>query len=493
MQSVDNLMINEKSYCPKSYNCPIPYTPAVTPLTLCSQNNHEIVLQRKQLPKLFSKENNPPNCSPRKTIPQIVLQGKQSLKLFSIENILLFLQKKCSMDILIRTYKRRLADTDTRFHRYLFSQIDWQQPLIGIKGQRGVGKTTLMLQRIKATDPTGETSFYASVDNIWFSNHSLIDLVEELLKRKVTHLYLDEVHRMPQWELQIKNIYDSYPNLHVVFTGSSLLVIDHSIGDLSRRVAMYNMHGLSFREFLLFEGYEAPEIKNLSDILYSHESIAASISSSLNVLPLFKKYLERGYYPFYKSMKLDDYYNRLVQTVSTVIDSDIPSVEKRIDYETLIKAKRLVSIISGSLPYIPNMTTLSGLMGASRGQIIKLFDLLDRAGIIRQLFVAVNSPKSLAKPQKILLGNTSLMYALDQPHIGAVRESAFASFLSVDHSLGFPKDGDFIVDGRYLFEIGGKGKGFAQIRNIPDSFVVADDIEFGFANKIPLWLFGFLY
>lgn len=397
------------------------------------------------------------------------------------------------MEILIRTYKRRLAEVETRIHRFLFSEIDWEQPLIGIKGQRGVGKTTMMMQRIKASDPLGEKSFYVSLDNLWFADHSLIDLAENVLKRGVTHLYLDEVHRFPGWERQVKNLYDSYPELHVVFTGSSLLEIDYSIGDLSRRVSMYQLPGLSFREFLMFEGYEAPEKLQLSDVLYAHETLAPSISARLNVLPLFKRYLEKGYYPFYKSMKLNDYYSRLEQTVTTVIESDIPAVENKIDYETLIKAKRLVSIISGSLPYIPNISTLSGVMGTGRNQILKLFDLLDRAGIIRQLFVSAGGPKSLAKPQKILLNNSSLMYALDAPQIGAARESTFASLLSVDHRVEFAKDGDFIIDGRYLFEVGGKGKGFAQIRNIPDSFVVADDIEFGMGNKIPLWLFGFIY
>lgn len=397
------------------------------------------------------------------------------------------------MDTLIRTYKRRLANVDTRIHRFLFYEIDWEQPLIGIKGQRGVGKTTLMLQRIKDIDPRGEKSFYVSLDNLWFADHSLIDLAEGILTKGITHLYLDEVHRFPGWERQIKNLYDSYPELHVVFTGSSLLEIDHSIGDLSRRVSMHTLPGLSFREFLMFEGYEVTERLQLSDILYSHETIAPSISARLNVIPLFKRYMEKGYYPFYTSMRQDDYYNRLEQTVTTVIESDIPAVEKRIDYETLIKAKRLVSIISASLPYIPNMTTLSGVMGTNRTQLLKLFDLLDRAGIIRQLFISVARPKALGKPQKILLDNSSLMYALNSPLIGASRESTFASFLSVGHEVGFAKDGDFVIDNRYLFEVGGKGKGFAQIRNIPDSFVAADDIEFGFGNKIPLWLFGFLY
>lgn len=397
------------------------------------------------------------------------------------------------MDILRQRYRKLLSDVKTDIHRFLYYGIDWSQPLIGIKGQRGVGKTTLMLQRIKETDPSGEASFYSSLDNLWFAEHSLIDLAETLIREGVANLYLDEVHRLPGWERQIKNLYDMYPELHVVFTSSSLLVIDHSIGDLSRRASMYFLPGLSFREFLMFEGKTPAERLTLADILYSHETIAPSISSGINILPYFRKYMSKGFYPFYKSMRTDDYYSRLEQTISTVVDSDIPAVENKIDYETLIKAKRLIGIIAGSQPYQPNMSTLAGLVGTNRSQLVKLFDLLDRAGIIRQVFATASTPKSLAKPQKILLNNSSLMCALDSPKIGAERESTFASFLSVDHRVGYAKDGDFIIDNRYLFEIGGKGKGFAQIRDIPDSFVAADDIEFGFGNKIPLWLFGFLY
>lgn len=397
------------------------------------------------------------------------------------------------MDILKRRYRKLLSEVRTDIHRFIYHEIDWSQPLIGIKGQRGVGKTTLMLQRIKEIDPSGDASFYASLDNLWFAEHSLIDLAEKLIDEGVANLYLDEVHRMPGWERHIKNLYDSYPELHVVFTSSSLLVIDHSIGDLSRRVSMYTLPGLSFREFLMFEGIDVFDRLSLSDILYSHETIAPSISSRIDILSYFRKYLVKGYYPFYQSMRTDDFYGRLEQTVSTVIDSDIPAVENKIEYETLIKAKRLIGIIAGAQPYQPNMNTLAGLMGTNRSQLLKLFDLLDRAGIIRRIFSGVNSPKSLAKPQKILLNNSTLMSALGSPFIGAQRECTFASVLSVGHSVGLAKEGDFIVDGRYLFEIGGKGKGFAQIRDIPDSFVASDDIEFGFGNKIPLWLFGFLY
>lgn len=397
------------------------------------------------------------------------------------------------MDILRQRYKRLLSEVRTDIHRFLYYEIDWTQPLIGIKGQRGVGKTTLMLQRIKEADPAGNVSFYASLDNLWFSDHNLIELAEALIAQGVSNLYLDEVHRLPGWERQIKNLYDSYPELKVVFTSSSLLVIDHSIGDLSRRASMHTLPGLSFREFLMFEGKEPFDRLTLKDILYSHETIAPVISSRVDVSGYFRQYLSKGYYPFYRSMGIEDYYGRLEQTISTVVDSDIPAVENKIDYETLIKAKRLIGIIAGTQPYQPNMTTLAGLMGTNRGQLLKLFDLLDRAGIIRQVFTTLTTPKSLAKPQKILLNNSTLMCALGTPMIGAQRESTFASFLSVDHQVGFAKDGDFIVDNRYLFEIGGKGKGFAQIREIPDSFVAADDIEFGFGNKIPLWLFGFLY
>lgn len=397
------------------------------------------------------------------------------------------------MEVLTYRYKKLLAQTDTKIHRHLFYEIDWTQPLIGIKGQRGVGKSTMMMQRIKESDPSGENSFYASLDNLWFADHTLIDFAEQMIKMGVSHLYLDEVHKFPGWERQIKNINDSYPELSVVFTSSSLLEVDHSIGDLSRRVSLHHLPGLSFREFLLFEGIDAGNKLTLSDILYSHESIAPSIAGKIQVLPMFKAYMDKGFYPFYRNMRPSDYHNRLQQIVSTVIESDIPAVEKRIEYETLLKAKRLVAIIAASLPYIPNLVTLAGLMGTNRNQLLKLFDLLDRAGIIRQFFSSVKNPKSLGKPQKILLNNSSLMHAMENPQIGASRESTFASFLSVDHEVGFAKDGDFMVDGRYLFEIGGKGKGFAQIRNIPDSFVAADDIEFGFENKIPLWLFGFLY
>lgn len=398
------------------------------------------------------------------------------------------------MDVLVRRYRKLIDATNTEIKRFIYDDIDWNQPLIGIMGQRGVGKTTLMLQRIKLSFPDITKAFFVTLDSIWFGQHTLLELADSLIEKfGVTHIFLDEVHKLPGWQQQIKNLYDLYPELHIVFTSSSLLVMDYSIGDLSRRAAMYQLPGLSFREFLMFEGKDVYDKVSLEDILYSHQHIASQISEGVNIVSLFHKYMEVGCYPFYHTMKRDDYYNRLYQVVTAVIESDIPAIENKIEYETLIKAKRLVSIVSGSLPYQPNLSTLTGVMSTNRAQLVKLFDLLERGGIFRQLFNVTKSPKTLGKAQKILLNNSSLMYALEKPNIGAARECAFAQMVSVGHKINYAKIGDFTVDERYIFEIGGKGKGFAQIRNIPDSFVVADNMEVGIENRIPLWLFGYLY
>lgn len=396
------------------------------------------------------------------------------------------------MDILKKIFKNLLKTTNLRLIRSAYDSIDWSQPLIGIMGQRGVGKTTLMLQRIKLTDPEGSFSFYASLDNLWFADNNLFELVERLSEQGVTNFYFDEVHRLPGWERQIKNLYDSYPEFKIVFSGSSLLAIDYSIGDLSRRALLYPLQGLSFREFLLFEGVEPGDVLNLEDILYNHVAKAGEIAQRIDILRYFKKYMAVGYYPFYKTMTTTDYYIRLNRVVTTIIDSDIPAVEKNIEYETLIKAKRLVNIIAGGFPYTPNISSLAGVMGCSRTQLLRLLDLLVRAGIIRSIYAGALSPNSLAKPQKILLNNTSLMQALDSPLIGTERECAFASFLSPRYQLNYSRTGDFMVDRRYIFEVGGKNKKFNQIKDIPDSFLVVDDIAVGYENRIPLWLFGFL-
>lgn len=397
------------------------------------------------------------------------------------------------MESITKQYATILKYVSTQYVRNVYHEISWKARLIGIKGARGVGKTTLMLQRILLAFPDKSKALYVSLDNLWFANHNLIDLATWAENEKITHLFLDEVHRLPGWERQIKNVYDTFPSLHIVFTGSSMLEIDHSIADLSRRCLMYAMHGLSFREYLGFQGYQHLEI-SLSDILQKHERLAEKISKDKDILKLFKKYLRHGFYPFYTTEKEGDYWLRVGQMISTVIDYDMPAVEN-LEYQTLLKTKQLLAIMAAQAPSDINITATSSAMDISKNHLIKLLSLLDRAQILRLLYYKEErNPKSMAKPKKVLLSNPSLLYALGYADKGKVRESFFAAMMAnAKHAIGYPLQGDLLVDGRYLFEVGGSGKGYAQIRNLPDSFVAADDIPVGFGNKIPLWIFGFMY
>lgn len=396
------------------------------------------------------------------------------------------------MKTLKRQYNTLLKHISTNHVRNMYYEISWNTRLVGIKGARGVGKTTLLLQRIKKAFPDTSKALYVSLDDIWFASHTLIDLAESATEEGITHLFIDEVHRFPGWERQIKNIYDFYPNLNVAFTGSSLLVLDNSIVDLSRRCLMYKMPGLSFREFLEFQGIYTP-VLTLSDILYNHERIALDISEEKDIIKLFNQYMRHGYYPFCTTETEADYLTRVNNMVSSVIDYDIPAVEK-LEYSTLIKAKQLLSIMASQSPSPLNAKLTSEMLDVSKNQMIKILSLLERSQILRLLYYkAERNPRSMSKPQKVLIDNPSLLYALGYADLGKVRESFFASMLANKHEVSYPKDGDLLVDGRYLFEIGGSRKSFKQIKDIPDSFIAADGIECGFGNKIPLWLFGFLY
>ena len=398
------------------------------------------------------------------------------------------------METLFRAYNRRLEETQTDYVRYLYSCIEWEERLIGIKGAKGVGKTTMLLQHIRLTFPDRTKAFYASLDNIWFSSHTLTELVEYLYTHGVTHLFLDEVHKYTGWVRAIKNIYDDYPQLHIIFTGSSLLEIDNAEGDLSRRLRMYTLHGLSFREYLDITGTAHLPALPLQDILANHMQLASSISRDLKVLPHFEQYIKTGYYPFFlETSSSESYYERLQKVVSTVIENDIPTVEN-IEYETLQKAKRLLLLLAQSAPFMPNIANMCANLSTTRNQLIHLLSLLERAALIRQLHAQGKSLKALGKPDKILLNNTNLMHALGSTaDAGTARESFFSAMMSHSHTIHHAAQGDLQVDEKYLFEVGGKKKGFSQIADLPDSYVVADNIETGFGNKIPIWLFGLIY
>lgn len=400
------------------------------------------------------------------------------------------------METLIKTSQRLINAIQMTTYRYLYHQINWTDRLIMIKGARGVGKTTMMLQHIKSVFGATGTALYASCDNLWFSSNRIIDLADWHYNHGGTHLYLDEIHRYKgNWQQELKNIYDSYPDYHIAFTGSSIVHLDSALADLSRRCLPYTMYGLSFREYLEFEGIGDFKPLSLEEVLDSTHKAEWNILNKLpeKVLALFNRYLGKGYYPFYAPDNVPEYYGRIERLVDTTINRDIPDLEN-VDYETLHKLSRLLYVMSTETPFTLNVLSLSKKIEVSRNTIIKMFELLDKGAIVRCLYSGWKSPKSVAKPGKVLFSNTDIMAALSSMNeIGTIRETFVASMLAPKHKLTEPPAGDFLVDERYLLEVGGKSKTFRQIADVPNSFVVADDEETGFGHRIPMWLFGFLY
>lgn len=402
------------------------------------------------------------------------------------------------MENLIRTSQRLVNLIDTSTHRYLFNHISWDSRQVMIKGARGVGKTTMLLQRIKEQFGLSEKALYASCDNMWFTDNRIIDLVKWHEAHGGTHLFLDEIHLYEgNWHRELKNIYDSFPNYHVVFTGSSIIHLDAALADLSRRCIPYRLYGLSFREWLKFMNIADIGAIPLEELLTQHGQLAWSIINRIGnnkILPLFNQYLGKGYYPYFKTdSKLGDYYGRVERSVDTTIMRDLPAAE-RIEYETLYKLRKLLYIISSEVPFSLNVQALSQKIQVARNTVVRMFGLLDKGAVLRSIHSGWHSPKSIAKPEKVLFDNTDIMAALSNMNeIGTVRETFVASMLAPNHKLAEPPAGDLMVDERLLFEIGGKNKNFSQIADIPDSYVIADDIETGLGNKIPLWLMGFLY
>lgn len=394
---------------------------------------------------------------------------------------------------LLNAYHRMLAATSLRFKRYLYKQINWEVRLLGIKGARGVGKTTMLLQRIKETFDNVDSAFYVSLDNLWFQNHSAEDLVEFLYTHGVNHIYLDEVHKYRGWSVFLKNIYDNYPDLNIVYTGSAMLAIDHSQSDLSRRQSLYTLHGLSFREYLEYEGIIVLEPLSLEDLLSKHVGYAMAAASRIKVLKCFEQYLDYGYYPYYKEAG-KDYLMRIGEVVQLVIDGDIPAVEESITYATRQKIKKLLMVVAENVPLEPNINKLAASLESTRDQTLKMLYWLDRSALLWLLTDKAKDYKHLAGPKKIYLGNTNLMNAIgSKVSKGTQRETFFACQVGAVATLLAPKQGDFMVDGKYLFEVGRTQKTFDQIANLPDSYLAIDNMEVGNGHRIPLWLFGCLY
>lgn len=393
---------------------------------------------------------------------------------------------------LITVYHRKLAETTLTFKRSLYFSINWDVRMLGIKGEKGVGKTTLVLQHIKETFDNPDDALYVSMDNLWFKTHSIMDLVDHLYAKGVYYLFMDESHKCPDWTIVLKNLYDNYPKLNIVYTGSSMLKIDNSRADLSRRQTLYRLNNLSFREYLEYEGIAAFNPFTLEDLLENHVKYAMEITSEAKVLKYFQDYLSFGMYPFYKESKTD-FHIRLSEAVNQTLESDLPAVED-VTFETVQKTKTLLMIIAESLPFVPNVNRLCEALRTTRDSCLKMLYALDRAGVLHLLTSELKNYKKLVNPDKIFLGNPNIMYALGgRAETGTIRETFFANQVGAYNTLQYPKKGDFFACGKYLFEVGGAGKSFEQIKDEPNSYLAVDDTEIGNGSRIPLWIFGFLY
>lgn len=390
------------------------------------------------------------------------------------------------MNDIIENQTRILKHIPLDFKRYIYDKINWKNRMIGLVGPRGVGKTTLVLQYIKENNDENNSFIYYSADNITHRVKSLVALADTFSKNNGHCLVLDEIHKYSHWSQELKEIYDSYPDLQVIFTGSSILDIHSGLSDLSRRASMYEMQGLSFREFLsLNKGINA-ESFSLDDILKHKENIYGLE----HPLPFFKEYLHNGYYPYGTD---PDYENKLSQVIVQTMETDIP-LYANLSASTGRKFRKLLEIIADSVPFKPSMQKLAEMIGVSRNQIADYLLYIERAGMIAQLRNDVGGIRSLGKVDKIYLDNTNLSYALSilTPNIGNIRETFFLNQMRVNYDVRSSKKSDFCIND-LTFELGGRTKQSKQISDIKNAYVVKDDIENGFQNVIPLWAFGLTY
>jgi predicted AAA+ superfamily ATPase len=395
------------------------------------------------------------------------------------------------MEKLVEKSARKINTVSMAFKRYLYNEINKSNRLTAIKGARGTGKTTLLLQLAK--DYKSDEVLYVALDDLFFSENTIYGLAEKFAKIGGKLILIDEVHKYPNWSRELKLIYDDFPDLKVIFTSSSILDIYKGESDLSRRAVTYHLAELSFREYLLlYEQIELP-VLTLEEILNNHASISLEFLKTFTPLKHFPKYLKIGNYPYFENNE-EEYDQKLRNTVNLILEVDLQTTEN-LDFHTLAKLKRLLFVIASNVPFTPNIQKISDTIQLNRNALVRALQLLDRAALIRMVYKQTRSISLLNKPDKIWMHNTNLMFAISggQVEIGTVRETFFMQNIAHNHVLSLPDKGDVLVDNTYVFEIGGKKKSKKQIAHIENAFVVNDDIEIGFQNSIPLWLFGFLY
>ena len=397
------------------------------------------------------------------------------------------------MENLFIKHLKKISAVSLDYQREIADRIDWNDRIIGIGGQRGVGKTTLLLQYIKKHYETNKSVLYVSMDDLYFSANRLIDFAEQFAARGGMHLFLDEIHRYPNWAQEIKNIYDDLPELNIVFTGSSMLEISKSKADLSRRVAYYTMPGMSFREFVNSKFNKTFVPLELTDILNNHSEMALSLNRDFKPIVLFREYLQYGYFPFFSEAP-KTFLRRVEEIINTTFDVDIMQL-KGLNTNGLQKMKLLLYVIAQSVPFKPNIVKLSERIGVNRNTLLSYIRHLEDAGIITSLYASAHGIGMLQKPEKIYLENTCFNYALSskEPEQGTLRETFFISHFKEKHQLTYTSKGDFVIDNKVVFEVGGRSKGMKQVAGVKNAWIAADDLEVGVERKVPLWLFGFIY
>lgn len=398
------------------------------------------------------------------------------------------------MKTLFTRHDLYIANTPVDIIRDIMDEIHWDSRLIAIVGARGVGKSTLIRQFIRKNYQAYDRSvLYCSLDSVYFSTHTLLDLVETFIMNGGKRLFFDEVHKYSNWSREIKEIYDLYPDIKVVISGSSLLHILNADADLSRRCIRYTMNGLSFREFLRF--YKNIDIRkySLPEIIDNPAPLCSEVNRLCKPVQQFKEYLTYGYYPFYMESVMD-YYTRIEQVTNFVIETELPLLRK-VDIANIRKIKALVSIIASSIPFEVDASKLSRLIGTGRDTVIEYMQHLEDARIFNLLYSDVRSVGKLTRPDKIYLENANLLYALSssEVNIGTARETFVVNQLKIKYDVEYGKQqGDFKVDGKYTFEVGGKDKTFSQIAGVRNSFVLSDDIETPLGRRLPIWSVGFI-
>ena len=396
------------------------------------------------------------------------------------------------MDGLFEFQENIIRPVKNDFRRYLHDQINWDQRMIGIKGPRGAGKTTLMLQRLKFDLGTPTEALYVTADHNWFYTHTLFDVANDWYKQGGKILFIDEVHKYPGWSVELKNIYDGLPEMRIVFSASSALDIYRGEADLSRRVMTYLLAGLSFREFLsLTEGIRFDAV-SIDDIRNNHFIISRVITEGFRPLPAFRKYLTLGYLPIIGEGE-DNYLVKLKQIINTIVDVDLAYISSY-NSGTAVKVKKLLGVIAESVPFKPNIAALARKLDLSRDSVYQYIYQLKDARLLNTLNSEGKGVSTLQKPDKIFLENSNLAFALkEKPDIGNVRETfVLNQLLNAGVSVSSPSEGDFLADG-ITIEVGGKSKSENQVKHLDNYLIAADNIEVSGGNKIPLWLLGFLY